>query len=182
MSRAVLYGLDPSGRNVPIRVSEIGSILGASGSDGLPKGQSSALLPWSYAAASGGIVDTSDVVLASAPGVGKANYLTSLQIMNSSATATEVVVKSGSTVIWRAKLGVSMIAPVSIHFDRPLIGANNQALTVACLTTATVTYVNAQGYVDVGLAQLAAEQTRAIEVLDQAGNQVFDQAGNPVYQ
>lgn len=182
MSRAVLYGLDPQGRSVPIQVDAMGKFAGQSGGNGLPSGQGQPLAPWSYAAASGGITDTSDVTLAAAPGAGKSNYLTGIQVMNSSATATEVVIKSGSTVLWRAKFGASMIQPVNIEFTRPLIAANNTALTAACITTATVTYINAQGYADATLAELKAEQTTAIEVFDQAGDQVFDQAGNPVYQ
>jgi hypothetical protein len=160
----------------------MGAITGLGGNGGLPSGQGQPLAPWSYAAASGGITDTADVTLAAAPGAGKSNYLKSLQIVNTSATATEVVIKSGSTVLWRGKVGASMIGPVSINFERPLISANNTAMTAACITGSTVTYINAQGYVDVTLAELNAEQTTAIEVFDQSGDQVFDQAGNPVYQ
>ena len=180
--QANLYAQDANGVWTPVRVSETGGLVGgSSGGSGLPAGQSSALAPWSYAAASGGITDTADVTLIAAPGAGMSNYLTSIQVMNSSATATEVVVKSSSTVLWRARIGASMTAPVSINFLRPLIGANNTALTVACITNATVTYVNAQGYTDASIAVLNAERTAANEIFDQAGAQVFDQAGNPVY-
>ena len=179
--QANLYAQDASGAWTPLRVSETGTLVGGTGGGGLPSGQSSAIAPWSYAAASGGITDTADVTLIAAGGAGMSNYLTSLQVMNSSATATEVVIKSGSTVLWRVKVGALMLGPVGIDFLRPLIGANNTALTAACITNATVTYVNAQGYTDVSIAGLNAEQTRNIEVFDQAGAQVFDQAGNPVY-
>ena len=100
---------------------------------------------WQYAAASGGIVNTSDNVLQAAAGVGIKNYLTGLSIANANATASEVVVKDGSTVIWRMYLAAN--APIqSIKFTTPLQSTANTALNVACITTGSQTYVNAQGY------------------------------------
>lgn len=101
---------------------------------------------WVYAAASGGITNTSDVVLQAAAGAGIKNYLTGLSVANASATASEVVIKDGgSTVIWRMYLAAN--APIqSIKFVTPLQSTANTALNVACITTGTQTYVNAQGY------------------------------------
>ena len=100
---------------------------------------------WQYAAASGGITNTSDNVLTAAAGSGIKNYLTGLSVANASATATEVVVKDGSIVIWRMYLAAN--APIqSIKFITPLQSTANTALNVACITTGTQTYVNAQGY------------------------------------
>ena len=100
---------------------------------------------WQYAAASGGITNTTDVVLQAAAGSGIKNYLTGLSVANASATASEVVVKDGSTVIWRMYLAAN--APIqSIKFVTPLQSTANTALNVACITTGTQTYVNAQGY------------------------------------
>ena len=100
---------------------------------------------WQYAAASGGITNTSDVVLQAAAGSGIKNYLTGLSVANASATASEVVVKDGSTVIWRTYLAAN--APIqSIKFVTPLQSTANTALNVACITTGTQTYINAQGY------------------------------------
>lgn len=100
---------------------------------------------WQYAAASGGITNTSDVVLQAAAGSGIKNYLTGLSIANANATATEVVVKDGSTVIWRMYLAAN--APIqSIKFVTHLQSTANAALNVACITTGSQTYVNAQGY------------------------------------
>lgn len=181
MSRANLYGQDADGNWVPMRVSATGSLLGGGNGGGIPSGQPLVLAPWSYAAASGGITNTSDVTLVAAAGAGKSNYLTSMQVASTNATATEVVVKDGSTVIWRAKFGASMTAPVNIVFERPLISSNNAALNAACITTGTVTYINAQGYQDSSIAVLNADQTSAIEIFDQAGAQVFDAASSPVY-
>lgn len=101
---------------------------------------------WQYAAASGGITNTSDVVLQAAAGAGIKNYLTGLTLANASATATEVVVKDGgSTVIWRMYLAAN--APIqNIKFITPLQSTANTALNVACITTGTQTYISAQGY------------------------------------
>lgn len=91
MSRAYLYGFNPSGGWQPVAVGPTGRLIDVGGS-GLPAGLDT-VLPWSYAAGSGGITDTNDVTLAAAPGVGRSNYLTSLQLQNTSATPTEVVIK-----------------------------------------------------------------------------------------
>lgn len=104
---------------------------------------------WSYSAASGGIVNTTDVVLASSAGSTLRRYLTGISIQNASATiATEVVVKDGSTVIWRGYVGTSALlnSAVGITFPTPLKTTINTALNVACITTGAQVYVNAQGY------------------------------------
>lgn len=101
---------------------------------------------WQYAAASGGITDTTDVALVAAQGAGIKNYLTGLSVANANATASEIVIKDGaSTVIWRMYLAAN--APIqSIKFVTPLQSSANTALNVACITTGTQTYINVQGY------------------------------------
>ena len=101
---------------------------------------------WQYAAASGGITNTTDVVLQAAAGSGIKNYLTGLSVANANATASEIVIKDGaSTVIWRMYLAAN--APIqSIKFVTPLQSSANTALNVACITTGTQTYISAQGY------------------------------------
>ena len=101
---------------------------------------------WQYAAQSGGITNTSDVALVAAQGAGIKNYLTGLSVANANATASEIVIKDGaSTVIWRMYLAAN--APIkSIIFSTPLQSTANTALNVACITTGTQTYINAQGY------------------------------------
>ena len=101
---------------------------------------------WQYAAASGGIVNTADNVLIAAAGANIKNYLTGLSVANANATASEIVIKDGaSTVIWRMYLAAN--APIqSIRFSTPLQSSANSALNVACITTGTQTYINAQGY------------------------------------
>ena len=101
---------------------------------------------WQYAAASGGITNTADNVLIAAAGANIKNYLTGLSVANANATASEIVIKDGaSTVIWRMYLAAN--APIqSISFSTPLQSTANTALNVACITTGTQTYINAQGY------------------------------------
>lgn len=102
-------------------------------------------LEWSYAAAAGGVINTTDVVLAAAAGAGLRRYITSMTLSNNSATATEVVLKDGATVIWRGHLAANA-ANVEIIFSNPLKTTANTALNFACITTAAAVYVNAQGY------------------------------------
>jgi len=101
---------------------------------------------WSYASAAGGITNTTDVVLAAAAGTGLRRYITSIDLKNISATATEVVIKDGATVLWRGHLSASMTEPVEIAFYNPLKTTANAALNFACITTGAQVYVNAQGY------------------------------------
>jgi hypothetical protein len=103
-------------------------------------------LDWIAAAPSGGIVNTTDVVLAAAAGAGLRRYMTGLQIRNASASvATEIVIKDGATVIWRGQAPLNS-DPENIVFPTPLKTAANAALNVACITTGAQVYVNAQGY------------------------------------
>lgn len=102
-------------------------------------------LEWSYASAAGGVINTTDVVLAAAAGAGLRRYVCSIGLSNNSATATEVVLKDGATVIWRGMLPAN--APnLHIDFGTPLKTTANAALNFACITTAAAVYVNAQGY------------------------------------
>lgn len=103
-------------------------------------------LEWNYAAAAGGIVNTTDVVLAAAAGAGLRRYITSMQVKNTNATATELVLKDGATVIWRGHVAASMTTTETITFACPLKTTANAALNVACVTTGAAVYVNAQGY------------------------------------
>ena len=102
-------------------------------------------LEWSYASAAGGVINTTDVVLSAAAGAGLRRYIVSMGLSNNSATATEVVLKDGATVIWRGHLPAN--APnLHIDFGTPLRTTANAALNFACITTAAAVYVNAQGY------------------------------------
>jgi hypothetical protein len=103
-------------------------------------------LEWSYAALSGGVTNTTDVVLAAAAGAGLRRYVTSIQLKNANAVATEVVLKDGSTIIWRGHLSASMGGSEEIIFSDPLKTTANAALNFACITTGALVYVNAQGH------------------------------------
>lgn len=97
-------------------------------------------------ASTGAITNTTDVAIAAAAGAGLRRYATAVQVQNTNATATEVVLKDGSTVIWRVYLPASMTAPVGIPFPSPLKTTANTALNFACITTGASVYVNVQGY------------------------------------
>lgn len=103
-------------------------------------------LEWSYAAAAGGVVNTTDVVLAAAAGAGLRRYITSMQLKNTNAVATEVVLKDGATIIWRGHVSASMTTSEEIVFQNPLKTTANAALNFACITTGALVYVNAQGH------------------------------------
>jgi hypothetical protein len=102
--------------------------------------------PWQYAGATGGVTNTSDVAIAAAAGANIRNYLSSLQIKNTAAVASEIVIKDGSTIIWRGHVGASMTFMETITFAVPLRSSANTALNIALITTSTATIVSAQGY------------------------------------
>ena len=185
--RAHLHLFDSStGQWTPALGSAVGGIGG--GSTGAGSAAASAVDGWSYVAASGGITDTSDVTLAAAPVAGLANYLTDLQLHNSDATvATEVVVKSGSTILWRIFLPAGRPAsltptmPTSFHFSRPLVADNNTALTAAAITNSAELYINAQGFIAQSPQALAAAaSSNVVEIFDALGNALTDSAGNRI--
>ena len=108
---------------------------------------------WVYAAASGGIANTTTAVtLVAAQAAGIRNYLTSLQLSSDAlGAATEIAIRDGAggTVLWRGKIGMAGITGVStIQFSDPLKSTAATLLEVVTLS-ASVTggvYVNAQGY------------------------------------
>lgn len=108
---------------------------------------------WNYAAASGGISNsTTAVTIAAAPAAGIRNYLTGIQISSDAlGAATEIAVRDGAggAVIWRAKLTTAGISGGdSFSFPSPLRGTAANLLEVVTLT-ASITgavYFNAQGY------------------------------------
>jgi len=100
---------------------------------------------WSYAPA-GAIANTTDVVIAAAAGAGIRRYVTSIQVINTNAVATEFVIKDGSTVIWRIWLPANMTTPWDIDFPTPLRSSANAALNAAAITSGASIYLDAQGY------------------------------------
>ena len=104
---------------------------------------------WRYAAASGGITDTSGVTAKAAAGANIINYITRCQIINGdTTTGTDVQIRDGAagTVMWRG-WAESSGGGASVIFDPPLRGTANTLVEVACGTTGSTTYFNLQGYV-----------------------------------
>lgn len=106
--------------------------------------------PWYYAGATGGITDTTAVDLTPAGVSGQRYFLSALQYLNTSATASEIVIqkKTGTAVVWRGHAPASMTFPASIVFDPPLQGLADDTLQVKMVTTSTATIVSAQGFID----------------------------------
>lgn len=109
---------------------------------------------WNYAAASGGIVNTTTAVaIKAAAGAGLRNYITAIQIDAEALTnATEVAIRDGAggTVLWRMKIGTGgLLGGRDIVFPTPLKGTANTLLEVVTLTAsgAGAVYFNAQGFV-----------------------------------
>lgn len=107
---------------------------------------------WNYAAASGGILNTTvAVTIRAAAGASVRNYLSELQIDHDTlGSATEVAVRDGAsgTVLWRGRLQTSVKEGYLVQFNPPLRGTANTLMEFVTLT-ATITggvYVNAQGY------------------------------------
>jgi hypothetical protein len=104
---------------------------------------------WSYAAASGGITNTTGVTAKAAAGAGIRNYITRVQVINGHASVgTDVQIRDGAagTVLWRG-WAESAGGGAAAVFDPPLRGTANTLVEVACGTTGTATYFNLQGFV-----------------------------------
>jgi len=107
---------------------------------------------WSYAAESGGLVNsTAAVVIKAASGANVRNYITSVQVMAEALTnATELTIENGDgTVLWRTKITTAGLPTDQIRFDDPIRSTANQSLQVRTVTASGTgaVYVNAQGYV-----------------------------------
>lgn len=103
---------------------------------------------WSYAAASGGIVNTTGVTAKAAAGSGIRNYITHVSVINGHATVdTDVQIRDGAagTVLWRG-FAKAAGGGVSESFDPPLRGTENTLVEVANATTGSATYFNMQGF------------------------------------
>lgn len=99
-----------------------------------------------FAGPVGGTVDAVDLVVAAARAAGIRNYLAGIQYLNTSAVASEIVVKDGSTVIWRGMAPASMTSLATVRFSVPLKGTAATAMNVAMVTTLTATRISAQGF------------------------------------
>lgn len=109
-------------------------------------------LDWTYVAAAGGITNTTTAVtMVAAAGAGIRNYLTGIQLSNSTlGAASEIAIRDGAagTVLWRGFANTAASDPTMITFPSPIRGTANTLMEFVTLT-ASVTgalYVNAQGY------------------------------------
>lgn len=108
---------------------------------------------WNYAAASGGISNTTTAVtIKAAAGASVKNCITSIQIADDTlGAATELAIRDGAagTVLWRTKLQTTALASqTGIDFGAALCGTANTLLEVVTLT-ASITgavYINVQGF------------------------------------
>jgi hypothetical protein len=107
---------------------------------------------WSYAAASGGILNTTTAVtIKTAASSPYRNYLTSIQVQAEAlANATELAVRDGAggTVLWRIKIPTTGLDLKQVDFADPLKSSSATLLEVVTLTASGTgaVYVNAQGY------------------------------------
>lgn len=88
---------------------------------------------------------TSDVSVFAAAGAGLCNYLTDMQMINTGASAVDLIIKDGTTAIATYPLPPNV--PVNINGLRsPLRSAANAAINVALSAAGTVR-LNAQGFI-----------------------------------
>jgi hypothetical protein len=74
------------------------------------------------------------------------NYVVNMQMQNVGATATEVQILDGATVIWRGFLPANMMAIADINMLNPLRGTAATALNFNVVTAGANVYFNCQGY------------------------------------
>ena len=92
------------------------------------------------------LTTNTDTALQAAWGAGIKKYLTALQLQNTNAVATTLIVKDGTTAKWTVSLPASMTLPIDFVFPTPIQTTANTALNVACGTTGANVIVNGQGY------------------------------------
>ena len=92
---------------------------------------------------------TADTQILANPGAGIRYYITAISCANTSAVASEIVIKEGSTAIWRGGIGTQAATGggYQANFDlAPLRMGANTVLNFAMTTTATSTTCCANGY------------------------------------
>ena len=100
---------------------------------------------WSYASPAA-VTDTADDEAKAAGAAGVRHYITGCQVFNADDTVgTEVVIKDGSTVLWRGWCEQTG-GGASAVFNPPLRGTAATAVNVANITTSAETYFNLQGF------------------------------------
>ena len=127
-----IAGGDTAYLNLSVVADPVGNVVGEN--------------PLAYASPTGGITVTADTPIFAAGAAGIRNYITGIWFKNTSATASEVVIKDGAaTVLWRGHLSAAMTFGEVVSFNPPLKGTAATAMNVA-LAAITATIVSAQGY------------------------------------
>lgn len=93
------------------------------------------------------LTTTADLAIKTAAGASVRNYVSDISYQNTSATATGVVIKDGSTVIAQFHAPASMAVPAVINLQCPIKGTANTAINVAALVTAANVLVNLSGHI-----------------------------------
>lgn len=93
------------------------------------------------------IVNVTSTAIRDTAGAGLKNYCTGIQYQNTNATATQINILRGATVIASYFAPANMAAPAVISFYTPLQTAANEALNVQATVTGANVLFNAQGYV-----------------------------------
>lgn len=104
-------------------------------------------IPESCWQGTGVLTTTADLVIKTAAGASVRNYVSDFIYQNTSAVATIVVVKEGSTTIAQFNAPASMAVPAVISWACPIKGAANTAINIAALTTGANVLVNAAGHI-----------------------------------
>jgi len=102
-------------------------------------------MEWTYAGPIAGLTTAADTAVKAVAGSGVRNYVTALQVQNTSSTASEFQIKDGSTVLWRCLLPANSNF-LDITFPSPLRGTANTALNIQAVTAGSVVVANLQGY------------------------------------
>lgn len=111
-----------------------------------------ATTPWTYAAATSGIANTTTAVTFKAADGSLRNYIVAFDIMwEALGTATELAIRDGAggTVLWRMKIPASLAGAREVVLPVPIRGTAATLLEVVTLTASTTgaVYFNAQGFV-----------------------------------
>lgn len=91
------------------------------------------------------ITNTSNTAVIAAQGAGVRIYVTQMVVLNTSGTATLVNIKDGTTTIYTVNAPATS-GQIALTFPVPLRLTANNALNVACGTTAANVIVSASGY------------------------------------
>lgn len=104
-------------------------------------------IPESCWQGTGVLTTTADLAVKAAAGASVRNYVSDFIYQNTSAVATIVVIKDGSTTIAQFNAPASMAVPAVISWACPIKGTANTAINIAALTTGANVLVNAAGHI-----------------------------------